>query len=234
MAGQTSELKVFITVKESACDECGEELGRHAWITLEEGKGALCLACADLDHLMFLPAGDAALTRRARKHSTLLAVVLKWSRARKRYERQGLLVEQAALERAEEECLEDAEFRARRREREAARRARLDQAFVASFAEGVLLLFSGCPPGREGIIAEHACLKYSGRVGRSAAARQLDEQAVRMAVIAHIRHAETAYEQLLAHGYERGDARAQVAADVERVLARWEQPAAKGEAHGTE
>jgi hypothetical protein len=142
MAGQTSELKVFITVQESACDECGEELGRHAWITLEEGKGALCLACADLDHLMFLPAGDAALTRRARKHSTLLAVVLKWSRARKRYERQGLLVEQAALERAEEECLEDAEFRARRREREAARRARLDQAFVASFAEGVLLQFS--------------------------------------------------------------------------------------------
>jgi hypothetical protein len=81
MAGQSSELKVFITIQESACDECGEELGRHAWVTLEEGKGALCLACADLDHLMFLPAGDAALTRRARKHSTLLAVVLKWSRA---------------------------------------------------------------------------------------------------------------------------------------------------------
>jgi hypothetical protein len=234
MAGQTSELKVFITVQESACDECGEELGRQAWITLEAGKGALCLACADLDHLLFLPAGDAALTRRASHHSTLVAVVLKWSRARKRYERQGLLVEQAALERAEEECLEDAEFRARRREREATRRARLDQAFVASFAEAVLVQFPGCPPGREAIIAEHACLKYSGRVGRSAAARQLDEQAVRMAVSAHIRHAETAYERLLAQGYDRWDARAQVAADVERVLARWEQPAAKGEAHGTE
>jgi hypothetical protein len=225
MAGQTSELKVFITIQESACDECGEELGRHAWITLEEGNGALCLACADLDHLLFLPAGDAALTRRARKHSTLLAVVLKWSRARKRYERQGLLVEQAALERAEEACLEDAEVRARRREREAERRARLDQAFVTSFAQAVRVQFPGCPPGREGIIAEHACLKYSGRVGRSAAARRLDEQAVRMAVIAHIRHAETAYERLLAHGYDRWDARAQVAADVEPVLDRWEQSA---------
>lgn len=223
MARQSSELKVFIAAQESTCDECGEELGRHAWIALEEGKGALCLACADLDHLVFLPSGDAGLTRRARKYSTLLAVVLKWSRARKRYERQGLLVEQAALERAEEECLEDAEFRARRREREAERRAQLDQAFVSSFAEAVRVQFPGCPPDRERTIAEHACLKYSGRVGRSAAARQLDEQAVRMAVIAHIRHAETEYEQLLAHGNDRWVARAQVAADVEHVLARWEQ-----------
>ena len=91
--------KVFITTGESSCSECGENLGRKAWITLVEGKGALCLACADLDHLLFLPAGDAALTRRARKHSTLSAVVLRWSRARKRYERQGLLVEGEALER---------------------------------------------------------------------------------------------------------------------------------------
>jgi hypothetical protein len=54
-----------------------------------------------LDHLIFLPSGDAALTRRAGKYSTLSAVVLQWSRARKRYERQGLLVEEAALQRAE-------------------------------------------------------------------------------------------------------------------------------------
>lgn len=72
---------------------------------LVENRGALCLSCADLDHLVFLPSGDAALTRRARKHSTLVAVVLKWSRARKRYERQGLLVEAQALEMAEKECL---------------------------------------------------------------------------------------------------------------------------------
>jgi hypothetical protein len=47
--------------------------------------------------------GDAALTRRAGKHSKLSAVVLKWSRARKRYERQGLLVEETVLQRAEDE-----------------------------------------------------------------------------------------------------------------------------------
>ena len=109
-------LKVFISSRESTCDECGEGLGSNAWITLAGEKGALCLACGDLDHLLFLPAGDTALTRRARKHSTLSAVVLRWSRARKRYERQGLLVEAPALEKAEQECLADGEIRERGRQ----------------------------------------------------------------------------------------------------------------------
>ena len=80
------DLKVFISHQDSTCDECHEHLGHGAWITLVEGKGALCFSCADLDHLIFLPSGDAGLTRRAGKYSTLSAVVLKWSRARKRYE----------------------------------------------------------------------------------------------------------------------------------------------------
>jgi hypothetical protein len=219
---KSTDLKVFITTGESACDECGEELGRRAWITLTEDKGALCLSCADMDHLLFLPAGDAALTRRARKHSTLVAVVLRWSRARKRYERQGLLVEEAALDQAEEECLADADARARRREREAARRARLDREYVERFAARVRDLYPGCPPGTEADIAEHACLKYSGRVGRSAAAKDLDTDAVRLAVAAHIRHAETDYDSLLAQGWDRWDARAQVEGDVAQVTTAWE------------
>jgi hypothetical protein len=59
-------------------------------------------------------------------------------------------------------------------------------------------------------------------VGRSAAAKALDEQAVRLAVIAHVRHAETDYDALLAQGYERSEARAQVRDAVARILARWE------------
>lgn len=215
------DLKVFITTREASCDECGEDLGRRAWIMLVEDKGALCLACADLDHLVFLPAGDAALTRRSRKHSTLSAVVLKWSRARKRYERQGLLVEAEALDQAEQECLADEEARARRRERAALRRAELDREYVRQFAERVRQLYPRCPPGREDAIAEHACLKYSGRVGRSAAAKSLDEQAIRLAVIAHVRHTETPYDSLLAAGYDRWDARAQVEGTVAQVVDNW-------------
>lgn len=185
-------------------------------------KGALCLACADLDHLLFLPAGDVALTRRARKYSILSAVVLQWSRARKRYERQGLLVEVQGLEKAEEECLADSEVRERRRERETARREEYDRQYVDQFAARVRALFPGCPTGRERDIAEHACRKYSGRVGRSAAAKALDKEAVHIAVIAHVRHRETKYDELLAGGYDRWEARAAVEKAVRRVLQRWE------------
>jgi hypothetical protein len=219
---QNEGLKVFISTRESTCGECGENLGSKAWITLVEEKGALCLACADLDHLVFLPSGDAALTRRAKKHSTLSAVVLKWSRARNRYERQGLLVEEQALEKAEEECLADSEVRERRREREAVRREELDRQYVERFAQRVRELFPACPEGRENTIAEHACRKYSGRVGRSASAKSLGEDAVRLAVIAHIRHLETDYDRLLARGYDRREARMEVESAVGKVLRSWE------------
>jgi hypothetical protein len=68
----------------------------------------------------------------------------------------------------------------------------------------------------------HACRKYSGRVGRSASAKALDEDAVRLAVIAHIRHRHTRYDGLPARGYDRADARAEVRDAVAKVLEKWE------------
>ena len=218
---QTADLKVFISTRESTCDECGEELGRKAWIMLVKDKGALCLPCADLDHLIFLPSGDAALTRRARKHLMLSAVVLKWSGARKRYERQGLLVESRALEQAEQECLADSKARALRREREAMRRDQLDRDYVKRFVARIRELYPGCPSGSAVEIAEHACLKFSGRIGRSAAAKNLDEEAVRLSVIAHIRHNETNYDELLSRDHDRWEAREHVRESVENVLSKW-------------
>ncbi len=217
-----NQLKVFIANRESKCDECGEDLGRHAWIVLRGEKGAACLTCADLDHLVFLPSGDTALTRRSRKHSRLSAVVLKWSRARKRYERQGLLVENDALERAERECKGDAAQREIRRGQAALRRAELDEEYIRHFTARVREVYPYCPPGREALIAEHACRKYSGRVGRSAAAKELDEQAVRFAVTAHVRHAETNYDELLSSMFERSEARMMVRDAVAEILEMWE------------
>ena len=218
---KSDELKVFISNRESICSECNENLGHHAWIFLNSPKGALCLSCADLDHLEFLPTGNTALTIRAKKYSGLYAVVLKWSRARKRYERQGLLVEQEAIEKAEQECLNDAEVRELRRIRQAEKREEIDQEFVKNFADHIRKLYSMIPPGREKIIAEHACKKYSGRVGRSAAAKAYDEKAIDLAVIAHIRHTMTGYDEMLSKGYERFDARALVEDEVDRILEGW-------------
>lgn len=222
-------LKVFISSRDSTtCSECRRKLGRSSWITLRGQDRALCLACAELDHLAFLASGDAALTRRAGKHSPIKVVVLKWSKSRKRYERQGVLVTEAALARAEDECLADKDVRARRRERAAIRRAELDQDYVASFAIEVRKQFPSCPEGVETLIAEHACRKYSGRVGRSAAAKDLKPKAIRLAVIAHIRHSETAYDRHLADGLSREEARREVQAAIQSVLTSWEKGAGAG------
>jgi hypothetical protein len=155
---------------------------------------------------VYLPSGHTALTRRARKNSRLSTVVLKWSRARKRYERQGLLVEEKALQDAEAECLADKDAREAARARAAERRAEIDVQYVTSFARRVREIFPHCPPGRETVIAAHACQKYSGRVGRSASAKTLDESAVRLAVAAHVRHWETQYDGLLMEGWDKFDA----------------------------
>ena len=149
-------------------------------------------------------------------------MVLKFSRARRRYERQGLLVEETALDLAEEECLADFEVRELRKEREAKRRAGLDHQYVQQFANKIRELFPRMETGREQSIAEHACLKYSGRIGRSGAAKSLDENAVLLGVIAHIRHRETNYDDLLGRGWERSDARSAVAERIDEVLSRWQ------------
>jgi hypothetical protein len=47
---------------------------------------------------------------------------------------------------------------------------------------------------------------------------------VQLAVAAHLRHAETGYDELLGRGTERREAREQVRGQVERVLARWRNP----------
>jgi len=219
---KSNDIVVFISTRNSTCGECKQELGRKAWITLDRKRNALCLNCADLDHLVFLPSGDAVLTRRSRKYSGLSAVVVKWSRARKRYERQGLLVENEAVERAEKECAADEESRKFARARAAARRAELDLEYIRSFAGRVREIYPLCPTGRESLIAEHACRKYSGRVGRSATAKTLDEEAVRLAVTAHVRHAETNYDDLLLNGIGRWEAREKVYPKVSRILDLWE------------
>ena len=56
-----------------------------------------------LDDLEFLFAGDALLTRRAKAKSARHAVVVRFSKRRGRYERQGLLVEPQALTEAQRE-----------------------------------------------------------------------------------------------------------------------------------
>lgn len=215
------ELVVFaVRRREGKCDECGDDIGRGGFLRKEGARG-LCVDCADLGDLVFLGAGDPALTRRATKYSALRAVVVEWSRSRKRYERKGILVAPDAIERAENECLADEEIRARRQLAAAVRREEVDAAYVAAFATKIREHSPNLPDGIERTIAEHACRKYSGRVGRSAAAKQFDPAMIELAVRAHIRHAMTDYDRLLSDGADRADAREQVRSQVDRIAESW-------------
>jgi hypothetical protein len=211
------DLVVIVPLKDWTCTTCH---GTGDLLLMEDGAPT-CLTCADMDHLVFLPSGDAALTRRAKKASGLSAVVVRLNRRRERYERQGLLVEESALELAEEQCMADEDTRARRRDRDRERRAHQDLELQERTAREIRRLFPGCPPDRAEAIARHTGLRGSGRVGRSAAGRGVDESAVRAAVVASIRHEDTGYDSLLMSGVPRTTARERIRAEVDRVLATW-------------
>lgn len=94
-ANKPPDLVVIDSLHEWTCAGCST-IG--ADLLLMQDDEPHCLRCVQLDHLVFLPAGDAQRTRRAHQASTLTAVVVRFSRTRKRYERQGLLVEPHAVD----------------------------------------------------------------------------------------------------------------------------------------
>jgi hypothetical protein len=212
------ELVVISPLKDFTCSECGNE---GSGLLMMEDAGPLCMKCADLDHLVFLPYGDAALTRRAKVASGLHAVVVRFSRSRRRYERRGILVTEEALERAETECLADEHVRARRREREVIRRAHEDLDLQARMAGEIVRTYPNCPSERAWEIARHTASRGSRRVGPSVAGRALDPRAIELAVAASVRHHDTAYDELLMSGADRETARAEVREAVARTLERW-------------
>jgi hypothetical protein len=203
------------------CSQCGAELFRGAFIQIARETGIRCMECAGFTDLVYLPSGDQALTRRAAALTSRRATVVRFSKTRKRNERQGILVEEAALEAAKKACEADAARREKQRERRGARAEAADQAFVARFAEKILELYPGCPRAEAEAIARHACQKHSGRVGRSAAAKAFDERAIRLAVRAHIRHQHTKYDELVFEGLQPAEARMEVADRIQEVYYRW-------------
>nr|WP_206068578.1 DUF2293 domain-containing protein [Nonomuraea sp. FMUSA5-5] len=214
------DLVVVSPLEAWTCASCADT---GPYLIMEDDRPH-CLTCADMDHLVFLPSGNAALSRRAKQESGLAAVVVRYNRRRKVYQRMGLLVEEAALAAAEERCLADEEVRLRRRERDRVRRAEQDVEYQAAMAAEIARLFPGCPEPRAREIAEHAGQRGSGRVGRSAAARALDENAITLAVIASIRHLDTGYDSLLMSGVPRMEARDRIRADIERKLGEFRRP----------
>lgn len=87
--------------------------------------------------------------------------------------------------------------------------------------ERITALFPGCPPEEAAAIAVHTSVRGSGRAGRTASGRGLDEHTLTAAVVAAVRHRHTAYDSLLASGLDRALARERVADRVQAILAAW-------------
>lgn len=132
-------------------------------------------------------------------------------------------MEETALERAEQDCLADADIRHANRQRAEQYRDKQDESFTMRMAESIQQIFPGCPREEAQLIAAHASVRGSGRVGRTAAGRALDEEALRTAVIAAIRHRHTPYDRTLMQGWDRTDTRGVVRDDIDRLLGQWRQ-----------
>lgn len=78
-----------------------------------------------------------------------------------------------------------------------------------------------CPADEARSLAEHTAERCSGRVGRSAAGRALDQHALVLAVMAWIRHQHTNYDELLMQGHERLEARDLIRSQIQECLQRW-------------
>jgi hypothetical protein len=103
VADKASRVPELVVVRPLNADWTCHRCGGSGDLLIMEKPGPSCLRCAGLDDLVFLPAGDAALTRAVKAKSARYAVVVRFSKARRRYERQGLLVELQALRKGQRE-----------------------------------------------------------------------------------------------------------------------------------
>jgi hypothetical protein len=214
---------IYLTKKETlSCQRCKRpvRLGEKFVAESENHKGT-CFTCSPYTESAFLEPGDAAMTRRSKKHSNHCGVLYAWNKRRKRFERKGQYVEAEAIELARQECEMDADKRAKSNEKAAVKRAADDIIYIKDFSKAIKLRYPNCPKNREVEIAEHACEKYSGRVGRTANAKQFDEEMIDRAVEAHIRHAETNYDNQFNKGKTKRAIRSDVKQDITLVLRKW-------------
>jgi hypothetical protein len=103
LAEKTSRAPELVVIRPLNAAWTCHRRGGTGDLLMMENRGPACLQCVGLDDLEFLSAGDALLTRRVKAKSARRAVVVRFSKSRRRYERRGLLVEPQALTEAQRE-----------------------------------------------------------------------------------------------------------------------------------
>ncbi len=219
----TESINIFKTKKEKlVCNTCGDPVPKgELFVAESETKKGTCFNCSPFRGYSFLKPGDAAMTRRSKKYSDKCGVVWEYHQRNKRYQRIGQYVQLRAIALARKECDEDAHIRAEKNKKAAVVRAEQDKEYILRFAYAIRKRYPNCPPKREVAIAIHACEKHSGRVGRTAQAKEFDPKMIDLAVEAHIRHQETNYDDRFGKGQKKREIRADIKQDIDRILASW-------------
>jgi len=219
----TPTQNIFLSRKEKQiCNRCYNPIpkGRRFVAETEKSRGT-CFKCSVYRHYTLLPSGDAAMTRRSKKYSARCGVVQEWNQRRKRYERKGQYVEPNAIVLAKAECAADQEKRKIKNAKAAIVREVKDKAYIQEFSKAIRQRYPNCPLNRETKIAEHACEKHSGRVGRTASAKEFDAKMIDLAVEAHIRHTETNYDNEFEKGKRKKEIRADLKFDIKAKMSSW-------------
>jgi len=216
-------MDIFLTKKETLkCSACNKRIGLgEAFVAESEKHRGTCFSCSPYVKATFLKPGNAALTRRSKKHSSYCGVVFAWNRRRKRFERRVQYVEAEAILKAQRECEADQAERAIKNEKAAVKRAEQDKIYIAEFSKAIRKFYPNCPKNREIAIAKHACEKHSGRVGRTAKAKEFDKKMIDLAVEAHIRHAETNYDNQFGTGRTKRAIRTDVKPHIISTMRKW-------------
>lgn len=216
-------MNIFLTKKKTLkCSSCGKSIASgEAFVAESEKHKGTCFSCSRYVQASFLKPGNAALTRRSKKHSSYCGVVFVWNAKRKRFERRGQYVEAEAILKAQRECEADQAERKLKNERAAIKRAKQEKVYIAEFSKAIRSLYPNCPKDREFAIAKHACEKYSGRVGRTAKAKEFDKKMIDLAVEAHIRHTETNYDSQFGVGKTKRSIRSDVKPYIVSTMRRW-------------
>ena len=214
---------IFLSRKEKqTCQLCRATILKGQKFVAESEKSrGICFNCSQFKYYSFLPSGDAAMTRRSKKHSTHCGILQEWNQRRRRYERKGQYVEPNAISIARQSCEADQAERQAKNAKAAIVREKQDQAYIIAFSKAIKNRFPNCPPNRELDIAKHACLKHSGRVGRTANAKQFDPKMIDLAVEAHIRHTETNYDNQFGKGKRKKEIRSDLKFEIQAKMSSW-------------
>lgn len=171
--------------------------------------GGICPDCAGLGHLVYLPCGDAALTRHTNKAARASVAVMRVNVKRMAHERQGILTEQCAIELAAGQCLADP-HRLRRK-------ATVDERLRRKITDAIRAQFPGCPPARAAAIGYYAAV----RGGRRAHPAIDGPDAVRLAVAESVRRIDTDHDDLYLSGVDHTECRRRVQGRLDGILDAW-------------